>query len=245
MITYIGSVLVVAYLIAATNGSTGRTLQPGIPDFVARSISSDPADSTDQIARTVAAQESMSAFAFWMLVVSTFTMAVTASGTYAIFRQIRFGQKALEQAKEANRQGLENSQRQLRAYLSISYDPNFGKYSSFHFIVHNSGQTPAKNVFYHVQILYISKHDSVVEIVETDDFDWTNIASGHSHEIPISLPRPKLLPDGSRAPEHDFIQIVIDLQYKTIFDDDADSCIAVNRRGWSDFWMEEDYTVMS
>lgn len=245
VVTTAGAIFYAAALLASYWRDEPRATPPGVPEFAARTIAGPPATTEDEVARTVASQEAMASLAFWMLVTAIVTVCVTTAGTVAIFRQIRFGQQALEEARSSNAHAADTARRQLRAYLNITFEERSGEFSKFAFVIHNSGQTPAMKVFYYIELYYISNHDGVVDKYETDDFAWTNIAANQSYTVVPDLPRPNLTPKGQSAPEYDFLQIAIDCTYYCIFNDEHTTRIAVNRRGWSDFWMEEEETLFT
>ena len=99
------------------------------------------------------AQTEMSLWAFWLLIVSTFTLAVTAIGVWFIYRTLSVTQETLRQAEETTKAAnktvkvtREMGHAETRAYLSIrngSYSIS-GNSIRFAVQVANSGQSPSR-----------------------------------------------------------------------------------------------------
>lgn len=151
----------------------------GLPYFAERIASgADPADADEREKRDLAAQESMSVWAFWLLLVSGAGTVTTMIGTGFLLWQIILTRKAVEDTgeateamREANEIARQSSERQLRAYLSVT-GVEFGGARSpgrlratVNFL--NTGQTPAKDVRVHLNI-YVLKWDEYRSTVLPD-----------------------------------------------------------------------------
>lgn len=90
-----------AYDELANPGQIDRD-RAGLPYFAERIASgSDPRDGTEREKRDLAAQESMSVWAFWMLFVAAFSAVTTAVGTGFLLWQIILTRKAVEDTGKA------------------------------------------------------------------------------------------------------------------------------------------------
>lgn len=142
----------------------------GLPYFAERIASdSDPADGTEREKRDLAAQESMSVWAFWMLITAAVSAGITAIGTGFLLWQIKLTRKAVEDTGKAttamerqNEIAAESlaharvvTNTELRPWLlqetirtntspTATIDDVFvGQYIGFELMLKNSGRTPA------------------------------------------------------------------------------------------------------
>ncbi|PKP91946.1 MAG: hypothetical protein CVT77_10505 [Alphaproteobacteria bacterium HGW-Alphaproteobacteria-16] len=132
----------------------------GLPDFAERVASGpDPQSADEREKRDLAAQESMSVWAFWMLVASSVGVVTTMIGTCFLLWQISLTREALEDTGKATvamvRQN-ELTEKVQRPWLDFDVsvsEPRFsGQYFSFSLKIeiHNIGKTPAIDVgFFH------------------------------------------------------------------------------------------------
>ncbi|MBA4752062.1 MAG: hypothetical protein H2055_07535 [Sphingopyxis sp.] len=127
----------------------------GIPGAAERAIANPPpASGEDHEKRDLAAQESMSVWAFWMMLVAVFSAVVTTIGTIFLYKQISLTREAVEDTGKAtkameaqNDLAKDTARRQLRAYLGVTMcqieNVLPGKIARFKLQVTNHGQTPA------------------------------------------------------------------------------------------------------
>lgn len=130
----------------------------GIPGPAERAIANpQPTSGEDHEKRDLAAQESMSVWAFWMMLVAVFSAIVTTIGTIFLYKQISLTREAVEDTgratslmKDQNALAKDTAQRQLRAYVTVDKVEIFYTDSiptkialAAHFT--NSGATPAKD----------------------------------------------------------------------------------------------------
>lgn len=130
----------------------------GLPYFAERIASGpDPANRDEREKRDLAAQESMSVWAFWLLVVSALGTVTTMIGTGFLLWQIILTREAVEDTGKATGAMLisnEISQRtahcQLRAYVGgVDFDISgfiAGQVPVTTWTIRNFGLTPARNV---------------------------------------------------------------------------------------------------
>lgn len=126
----------------------------GLP-YVAERITSgpEPQNSQERERRDLAAQESMSVWAFWLLAVSVFGLLVTSAGTGLLLWQIMLTRKAVEETSQATL-AMNHGNEISRAAARLQFAPyvffdraDIRRISPGKFIVDviakNFGQTPA------------------------------------------------------------------------------------------------------
>lgn len=128
----------------------------GLP-YLAESIASnpEPKDSDEREQRDLAAQESMSVWAFWMMAFSAVGIVITSIGTGFLLWQIILTRRAVadtgeatEAMRAANKIAQENSHRQLQAYLAVNsvtidYVADSDELIKITLGIQNTGPTPA------------------------------------------------------------------------------------------------------
>jgi hypothetical protein len=126
------------------------TDRAGLPYF-ARAIASnpEPEDAPERERRDLAAQESMSVWAFWMTFLSAGQLVLSGLGLVALLITIGQGREALKRARKANRITRTLGRAQIKAYLSLSsIVPKLDETKNFLTIswnIKNAGGTPAKS----------------------------------------------------------------------------------------------------
>lgn len=128
----------------------------GLP-YLAQSIASnpEPKDSQERERRDLAAQESMSVWAFWMMAVSMVGVVVTMVGTGFLLWQIMLTREAVvdtgeatKAMRKANKIAKIFSRQQLQANISLSdvtHETRLNEKIYVKLRVTNDGQTPAIN----------------------------------------------------------------------------------------------------
>ena len=80
----------------------------GVPSFAERAIANpQPTSGEDHEKRDLAAQESMSVWAFWMMLVTAFSAIVTTIGTVFLYKQISLTREAVKDTGKATEAMLE------------------------------------------------------------------------------------------------------------------------------------------
>lgn len=175
---------------------TNRAGLPYLAEFVASNP--EPKDSSERERRDLAAQESMSVWAFWMMAFSAVGIVVTSIGTFFLLWQILLTRKAVEDTceateamREANKIARENSEKQLRAYVCVKTarileDPWSDKLHAIQIQLYNNGSTPAEitNVMLEanwIQETEVNKTIKVINQKGTIDFRIHN-------DVPTSIP---------------------------------------------------------
>lgn len=160
----------------------------GLPDFAERIASSpDPSDGSEREKRDLAAQESMSVWAFWMMMVAGASAVITAIGTGFLLWQVMLTREAVEDTSKATlameRQNklTEAAQRAwvvLRVVLCrVSLADKEGQLYLFEYEVHveNLGHTPAFNILLISRPCVMANIDHYRQVVEnrakTDDIE--------------------------------------------------------------------------
>lgn len=96
------------------------------------------------------AQRSMSAAAWWMVMITGLSVAVGAAGLYLIARTLQEAKRSADAAENAVAATLQIGKQQVRAYLNI--DEALAKLDNHHVLfsvdadLRNSGQSPAQEV---------------------------------------------------------------------------------------------------
>ena len=192
----------------------------GLPYFAERIASGrDPEDGSEREKRDLAAQESMSVWAFWMLVVSAVGVIVTVIGTGFLLWQINLTRRAVKETDKATsvmkRQSdiAEASQRPWLVFEIKSLGPirryDIGVYTSeFNILIKNKGPMPATLVNAHIGfaraginadpdefIEHAQNYSSVVgfALAPSDEMPWK--ADGFLHGITFSGDH--YMPDGA------------------------------------------------
>lgn len=163
----------------------------GIPGFAERSVANPPpASGEDHEKRDLAAQESMSVWAFWMMIVAAFSAVITTVGTIFLYKQITLTREAVEDtsaateamheaneiAKVALQQSKEMTGVQSRAYVIVEqvvFDLRGHPENTMQVMVHfkNVGQTPALETLQKVKgaVLHYKDPETDLKPVEDDD----------------------------------------------------------------------------
>ena len=120
----------------------------------------------DSAERSASAEEWGSKWALGMLIVAAIETAITGLGVYLVYRTLREAQRSADEARRAA-DAAEKSinvtrnigQAQVRAYLAIeNIKATFssgGTFVDILFSISNSGNSPARNVNYHVDVAYV------------------------------------------------------------------------------------------
>ncbi|WP_298021775.1 hypothetical protein [uncultured Parasphingopyxis sp.] len=126
----------------------------GLPEFAERVTSGpDPENGKEREARDLAAQESMSVWAFWLLLVSAVGALTTIIGTCLLLWQVMLTRKAVEDTSGATaameRSNLEtrrNAEWELNAYLFFdrAWIQDLDETYIVNVFVKNFGHTPAQ-----------------------------------------------------------------------------------------------------
>ena len=177
----------------------------GIPGPAERAIANpQPTSGEDHEKRDLAAQESMSVWAFWMMLVAAFSAIVTTIGTVFLYKQIRLTREAVEDTGRAtglmeaqNTLAEQTAQRQLRAYIGFveikAKRFRGGMTPTFSVKIKNAGQSPALRVRCLARLfmeMNATPHDVKVRFGETSDQSVVNILPGQSPDVEWQLPRP-------------------------------------------------------
>lgn len=127
----------------------------GLPGPVERAMANPhPGDQTDRETRDLAAQEASALWAFWMVVASFASVAITAVGTVFLYKQIVLTREAVEDTGKATK-AMERQNELAEAETRLALRPYvwFGKMEirnvaagqepEFHIEIGHAGQTPA------------------------------------------------------------------------------------------------------
>ena len=143
----------------------GRQPQAGRAHCIDDAISSFHEEQRAE--RNLDAQREAADWAWWVLIVSLCQAPITLAGVILLLRNVTQTDEALNQARAGNEIAGATAKRQLRAYVMAS---NFrisgvedGRTPRVHYVIKNSGQTPAYEVRHYAQIFWSENNESVHE----------------------------------------------------------------------------------
>lgn len=126
-----------------------------IPGPLERIIANPPpCHGEDNEKRDLAAQEATAGWAFWMVVLSSFQIALNGLGLWALLRTIKQGERTLAVTQTSSEEARRIGEAQVKAYLSIiSGEIRVSSTRAIlSFSIKNTGQSPARATGYYAAV---------------------------------------------------------------------------------------------